>query len=90
MMQPVAESDRLARFGPPAVLSGVVRYRGELAQQGYRLNRFLVDISQHDQRQAYLDDEEGAMDRARLNEAERTLLRIKQKLEGVEAGEGPG
>ncbi len=74
-MSPSAHPDRQALFGPPAALTGVVRYRGELAQQGYRLNRFLVDISQHQNRQTYLADEEAAMERAGLSAHERTLVR---------------
>lgn len=68
---------REALFGPPANLGGVVRYRGELAQQGYRLNRFLVDISQHGNRQAYLADEEAAMQCAGLDEHEKALVRAR-------------
>ncbi len=66
---------REAVFGPPAALTGVVPYRGELAQRGYRLNRFLVQISQHQNRQAYLDDEEAAMASAQLAPAERDMVR---------------
>ena len=76
-MSATASTAREALFGPPAALTGVVRYRGELAQQGYRLNRFLVDISQHDNRQAYLADEEGAMARASLSDQERALIRAR-------------
>lgn len=64
-----------AAFGPPAQLRGVVRYEGELAQRGYRLTRFLVDISQRAHRAAYLADEEGAMERAGLSPRERDLVR---------------
>lgn len=70
-----ASNDREALFGPAATLTGVVRYRGELAQQGYRLTRFLVDISQQENRQPYLDDEEQAMARAQLSAHECTLIR---------------
>lgn len=66
---------REALWGPAAALEGVVVHRGELAQRGYRLNCFLVDISQHDQRQQFLADEEGAMERASLTEQERALVR---------------
>jgi gallate dioxygenase len=64
-----------ADFGPPAGVRGVVRYEGELAQRGYRLTRFLVDVSHRDRRAAYLADEEGAMDRAGLSPHERDLVR---------------
>lgn len=74
MMATGTQTDRVALFGPPAELTGVVCYRGELAQQGYRLNRFLVDISQHAQRQSFLGDEEGAMARAQLTEMERDFV----------------
>ena len=70
-------SDRAALFGPAAGLQGVVRYRGELAQRGYRLNRFLVGISQHGAREPYLQDEEAAMADAGLSEHERTLIRTR-------------
>lgn len=69
------DAAREARFGPAAALTGVLPYRGELAQRGYRLNRFLVDISQHQNRQPYLDDEEAAMQHAQLSEHERSLVR---------------
>lgn len=68
-------SGREALFGPPAALTGVVRYRGELAQQGHRLNSFLVRISQHQNREAYLADEEGAMASGGLSPHERELIR---------------
>ena len=70
-------TDRAALFGPAAELHGVVRYRGELAQRGYRLNRFLVQISQHGAREPYLADEEAAMDSAGLSEEERALIRAR-------------
>lgn len=66
---------REAVFGPAAALTGVLPYRGELAQRGYRLNRFLVHVSQHENRQAYLTDEEAAMQGAQLSEVERELIR---------------
>lgn len=66
---------REALWGPPAALAGVVRYRGELAQQGHRLNSFLVNISQHQNRDAYLADEEGAMTSSGLSPCERGLIR---------------
>lgn len=74
-VSPAARAERLALFGPAVALQGVVRYRGELAQRGYRLNRFLVDISQHGARQAYLQDEEAALAAAELSETERELIR---------------
>ena len=52
-----------------------MRYRGELAQQALRLNRFLVHISQRDNREAYLADEETGMERWQLTPAERALVR---------------
>ena len=64
-------------FGPAADIPGVIRYRGELAQGGFRLNRFLVWISQRENREAYLDDEEGAMACWSLTEAERALVRAR-------------
>lgn len=76
-MSVASESERLALFGPAAELHGVVRYRGELAQRGYRLNRFLVGISQHGAREPYLQDEEAAMAEAGLSEAERALVRTR-------------
>lgn len=63
-------------FGPPAAgLHGVVRYRGELAQRGLRLNEFLVHIAQVEHRAAFLADEEGEMERWQLAEHERDLVR---------------
>lgn len=76
-MNLASANDRLAMFGPPASLRGVVRYKGDLAQQGYRLTRFLVDISHRDNRQPFLDDEEGAMTRAALSPQECALLRAR-------------
>lgn len=61
-------------FGPPASLVGVIPYRGELAQQGYRLNSFLVDISHYQNRQNFLDDENMAMERAGLSAEEREMI----------------
>lgn len=64
-------------FGPPANIPGVIRYRGELAQGGLRLNRFLIWISQRENRDAYLADEEGAMARWSLSEDECALVRTR-------------
>lgn len=73
--QALMQLEREALLGPCAVLTGVVPYRGELAQQGYRLNSFLVDISQHQNRQNYLDDEDAAMALAGLSAHECGLIR---------------
>lgn len=75
--QVLMQLDREAYFGPSAMLTGVVPYLGELAQQGYRLNRFLVDLSQHQNRQAYLDDEGAAMALAGLSAHECALIRLR-------------
>jgi protocatechuate 4,5-dioxygenase alpha chain len=76
-MSGAADAARLALFGPAADLHGVVRYRGELAQRGYRLNSFLVGISQHGAREAYLRDEAAAMAEAGLSEHEQALVRTR-------------
>ena len=62
-------------FGPAVALRGVVRYGGAVAQRGYRLNAFLVNISRRENREAYLRDEEAAMAAAALSEQERALVR---------------
>jgi protocatechuate 4,5-dioxygenase alpha subunit len=62
-------------FGPSANPRGAARYRGELAQQALRLNRFLVHISQRDNRDAYLANEEASMQEWNLSTFERELVR---------------
>lgn len=64
-------------FGPAAVIHGIVRYRGEIAQRALRLNRFLISISHRDRRDAYLADEEAAMQEWQLSESERELVRAR-------------
>ena len=61
-------------FGPPASIPGIVRFGGEAAQRGYRLNRFLVHISRRENRQAFLDDEAGWMRDWQLSEEEQALV----------------
>ena len=64
-----------SRFGPTANLQSAARYRGELAQGALRLNRFLIHISQRENREAYLIDEEAAMQAWGLALSERELVR---------------
>ena len=64
-----------SHFGPVANLESAARYRGELAQGALRLNRFLVHISQRNNRDAYLIDEEAAMKEWGLSPSERELVR---------------
>lgn len=71
---PARDLERDHLFGPPASLVGVICYRGELAQQGYRLNNFLIDVSQHENRQRFLEDENRAMELAGLNQQEREMI----------------
>ncbi|MEN9888236.1 MAG: hypothetical protein RL559_273 [Pseudomonadota bacterium] len=71
----VPEENAGGLFGPPAHIPGATRYRGEVAQAALRLNRFLVHVSQRENRQRFLDDEEAEMARWALSEPERDLLR---------------
>lgn len=73
-------------FGPPANIPGVIRYRGELAQRAYRLNRFLIWISRRENRDAYLADEEGVMAQWQLSDAERALVRARDYTGFLAAG----
>lgn len=73
-MNPVSEKSA-DRFGPPAHIPGAGLYRGECAQQALRLNRFLVHVSQRENRERFLADEEAEMARWGLSEAERELIR---------------
>lgn len=61
-------------LGPPACIAGVLRYDGERAARGYRITRFLVWISQPENREGFLADEGGAMDRFALDDSERALV----------------
>lgn len=61
-------------LGPPASIAGVLRYDGARAARGYRITRFLVWISQPENREGFLADERGAMDRFALDESERALV----------------
>lgn len=78
--------NRAQAFGPAAGLRGVVRYTGELAQTAYRLNRFLVFISLRENRQAFLADEEGAMQHWDLTPQHRDLVRRRDYLGMLAAG----
>lgn len=62
-------------FGPPAHIPGIVRFGGEAAQRGYRLNRFLVYISRRENRAVFLADEEALMQAWQMTEAERDIVR---------------
>jgi gallate dioxygenase len=62
-------------FGPPARIPGIVRFGGEHAQRGYRLNRFLVHIARPDNRATFLADEEAQMRAWQLTAAEADLVR---------------
>ena len=73
-------------FGPPAVIAGLIRYRGEFAQPAYRLNCFLVWISKREHRLSYLADEEGAMAHWQLSEPQRALVRARDYPELLAAG----
>lgn len=73
-------------FGPPAEIVGVGRYHGEVAQPALRLNRFLIHISQRGNREAYLADEDGAMQAWGLVAFERELVRKRDFVGLLAAG----
>ena len=64
-------------FGPPAGIAGIVRFGGEHAQRGFRMNRFLVFISRRENREAFLADEEACMQAWHLDEDEVALVRSR-------------
>ena len=68
---------RSSPFGPSANLKGAALYKGESAQRAFRLNRFLVHISLHGNRDSYLANEEASMQDWRLSPSECDLVRFR-------------
>ena len=56
-------------------IAGTHVFTGELSQQGYRLNRLSMTLTRKENREAFLADEAGYMERLGLNEGERDMVR---------------
>ena len=89
---PPLQPDELeALIGPPAGLSDLCLYTPDLAQAGYRLNRFFVRISfdRPDDVSAFQEDPLGFMEALGLTEEERALLSRRNFNEIFRAGGHP-
>ena len=73
-------------LGPPASIRGVLRYDGARAARGYRITRFLVWISRPENREGFLADEGGTMDRFALDGSERALVAARDYTGLLDAG----
>jgi protocatechuate 4,5-dioxygenase alpha subunit len=56
-------------------IAGTHVFTGELSQQGYRLNRLSMTLTKKENREAFLADEAGYMERLGLTEDERDMVR---------------
>lgn len=83
--------DLEALIGPPAGLTDLCMYTPDLAQAGYRLNRFLASISfdRPDDVRAFQADPEGFMSGFVLTDEERALISRRSFNEILRAGGQP-
>jgi len=58
-------------------IPGTHVFTGELSQQGYRLNRLSMTLTKTENREAFLADEEGYMERLGLTLDEREMVRAR-------------
>lgn len=63
------------RLGPPLALRGQVRYTGELAHRGYRLNALICSLVDARKRAEFAADEDAYARAFGLDDHERNLLR---------------
>ena len=67
-------------------IPGTHVFTGELSQQGYRLNRLSMTLIKKENREAFLADEAGYMERLGLTEEERGMVRRRDWAEIVRSG----
>ncbi len=67
-------------------IAGTHVFTGELSQQGYRLNRLSMTLTKKENREAFLSDPEGYMERLGLTEDERDMVRRRDWAAIVERG----
>lgn len=72
--------------GDAMQLHGTTVFTGEQSQRGYRLNRMAMSLTDADNRQRFVADEAGYMQRVGLNEAEATLVRRRDWKGMLDAG----
>ena len=67
-------------------VAGTYLFTGALAQRGYRLNKFCMSLTDAANRAAFKEDEDAYMDRHRLGEEEKALVRARDWLGMVRHG----
>ncbi len=67
-------------------IPGTTPFDGAEARKGYALNKMCYSFNEKANREAYVADPEGYMERYRLNEAQKAALRSKQVLDMIAAG----
>lgn len=67
-------------------IEGTTLFDGEAAQKGYALNAMCFSFNSAENRQAFLDDEEGYCHRFNLTEAQRKAVASRNVLEMIAAG----
>jgi protocatechuate 4,5-dioxygenase alpha subunit len=67
-------------------IPGTYIFTGERSQQGYRLNRLSMTLTKKENREAFLADEDGYMERLGLTLEERDLVRRRDWAAIIENG----
>ncbi len=67
-------------------IPGTPVFQGEQAKRGYALNKMCFSFNDAANRAAFLGDEEGYMDRYRLNEEQRAAIRSRNVGQLIAAG----
>jgi protocatechuate 4,5-dioxygenase alpha subunit len=67
-------------------IPGTFVFTGERSQQGYRLNRLSMTLTRKENREQFLADEEGYMERLGLTAEERGLVRRRDWAAIIENG----
>jgi protocatechuate 4,5-dioxygenase alpha chain len=67
-------------------IPGTIIFDGTLAQKGYALNRMCFSFNRPENRQAFLNDEEGYCRKYGLTDEQRAAVKSRSVLQMIEAG----
>lgn len=67
-------------------IEGTTIFDGKMAMMGYALNKMCYSFNRADNRQAFLDDEEGYMETFGLNAEQKAAIRARNVLAMIAAG----
>jgi len=76
----------ISEFDHHSPIEGTTVFDGKMAMKGYALNKMCYSFNKAENRQAFLDDEEGFMQSYCLNDAQKAAIRARNVLDLIAAG----